>query len=121
MIPTPRKLLRKIVPGTKNVTRGKDFVKEAYRKLSSEKFKVTPARLRQKIRSAYKKGDIGKGKLGKAKRGAGVNSFPGNVNNSKSGYSKGTPGLFVQSIKGMQGIHFIEKAMEQTVLEMKSD
>lgn len=115
---TPRKTLRKINPLGKKITRGKDFVKSAYRNLGTDKFKVTPARLRQRIKTAYQKGDIPKGKFKKAMKGAGVHSFPGHVKKSKSGYSDGTTGLFTQSIKGMKGINFIEKAMDQTIIDM---
>lgn len=43
----------------------------------------------------------------------GVRSFPGFAK-GVSGVQDGTPGRFVQSIKGMKGKHYIEKALTMT-------
>ena len=49
----------------------------------------------------------------------GAHSFPGTLKHGKfreeGGIKKGTPGLFTQSIKGMEGKKFIEKALDRTI------
>lgn len=45
----------------------------------------------------------------------GMHSFPGKMSGSTTGIKSGTPGLFTQSVKGMKGKKFIEKALDRTL------
>jgi len=55
-----------------------------------------------------------RGEKAEVKQVIGINSFPGRMKNSKRSnpaIPDKTPGLFVQSIKGMKGKHFVEKGI----------
>lgn len=102
-----RKYLRSLTPA-KTVT-PKSFVRDQYTEHGR-----TPKRVKWMIGQKAVKMKVSKKEMFKA---AGVHSFQGKYDGKN--YPVGTPGLFIQSIKGMRGKFFIEKAFDQTVGEMK--
>ena len=51
----------------------------------------------------------------------GVHSFPGEITNSNN-YPNGTPGLFTQSVDGIEGKHYIETAIKTAISKyMRND
>jgi hypothetical protein len=105
-----RKYLRSITPN-KTVT-PKSFVKSQYTEHGR-----TPKRVKWMIGKQAEKLKVPKTEMYKA---AGVHSFQGKYGGDGKQYAEGTPGLFTQSIKGMRGKFFIEKALDKTMGEMKS-
>lgn len=68
-------------------------------------------RIKQKIKRT-----VEVGKRAGTQQQLGAHAFPGVYNGPKTEY-RGKKGLFVQSIKGMKGKHYIETAFDMTLAE----
>lgn len=91
---------------------------EEFQKYIQDTFKNTGEWNPKKVRETLKTKLKGK-ELKEALDASGSRqSFPGVIKNSKSGYPDGTPGMFVKSIKGMPGKHYIQHAYDKTLSEM---
>jgi hypothetical protein len=76
---------------------------------SPQKHLITSGRSREDIKAQTTM-------MGKGAKSMGAHSFPGKYEGT-GGYVKDTPGLFTQSVDGMEGKHYVEKAVSAAIIK----